>query len=105
MIRATTPTFVFTFPDGMYESSKEILITFKQGDKIVFDKYKKDLVVNSDEEILTYSIHFTQKEANMFDPSKALKIQVRFLANDGEVCASTERVFRVEDVLNDKELK
>ena len=104
MIRATTPTFIFSFPDGMYEDSKEILITFKQGDKIIFDKYKKDLVIDESEESVTHNINLTQKEANMFDPSKALKIQVRFLSNYGEVRASIENIFKVEDVLNDKEL-
>lgn len=106
ILRATTPTFIFNFPEGMYEGSKEILITFKQGNKIIFDKLKDDLVANDDPEIEgSHAIHLTQKEANMFDPSRALKIQVRFLAHDGEVCASIENIFSVQDVLNDKELK
>lgn len=105
MIRATTPKIEFIFPDGIYENSKKILITFKQGDKIVFEKEKNDLLDATQEEANKYVIKLTQKETIMFDSSKSLKIQLRFLSNDGESYVSNIKTVTVKDVLNDKEIK
>lgn len=105
MIRATTPTIEFILPEGIYDNSKQILVTFKQGDKIVFEKNKADLVDATQEEANKYKVHLTQKETIMLDSSKSLRIQLRFLTNDDEAYVSNKKVMAVKDVLNDKEMK
>lgn len=101
MIRATTPTIEFILPEGMYENSKEILITFKQADKIILNKNKEDL---EKDENSKYHIKLTQAETNLFQANIELKIQLRFLSMAGDVCASTIKSVNVKDVLNDQEL-
>lgn len=105
MIRATTPIIKFILPAGLYEGSKKILITFKQGTSIVFNKYKEDLIDSTSIAPNRYDIHLTQKETNMFNPNMSLKVQVRFLTTNGEACVSKEKLINVRDVLNDEELK
>ena len=119
MIRATTPTIQFIMPAGMYDGSKEILITFKQGKNILFDKLNiypfygciastrigYSISLDKTEiEANRYDIHLSQKETSMFDPLLALHIQVRFLTIYGEAYASNEKLMSVCDVLNDKEM-
>ena len=104
MIRATTPIIEFIFPEGMYEMSKEILITFKQGNKIIFDKHKEDLIEDTALTPGKYYIKLTQNETNMFLPNISLKIQVRFLTLEGDALASKIKEISVHDVLNDEEL-
>lgn len=98
MIRATTPTHVFTFPDDPTQWDA-ILITYKQ-DFIVLEKTKEDLVFDGN----TASYTLTQEEANMFRANELIRIQVRVALNDGTAFASQIVIVHVDDVLNDEVL-
>lgn len=77
MYRATTPTFNFTFDVNPDETFTEILVTFKQGNKILIEKRKSDLTFKEDG--YTASFTLTQEQANLFNPGKFVSIQVRAL--------------------------
>ena len=98
MIRATTPTHIFTFPDNP-NTYDAILITYKQNE-IVLEKEKPDLTIDGN----TASVMLTQEETKLFTPDALVKVQVRVAYNGGEAFASPVTVLRVEDVLNDEVL-
>lgn len=105
MIRATTPTHTFglSFKDKPLEREciKCLLLTYKQGGKIVLEKTEEDVDFYGN--VMTCTL--TQEETLLFDPEKAMvKIQLRVLTTDNHAPAS--RTFRVplEDVLNPKVL-
>lgn len=98
MNRASTPTHYFTFPDdpNTYDA---ILITYKQTD-IVLEKKKSDLTIEGK----VASFMMTQAEANLFDPTQLVKVQVRVAYANGVSFPSPITVLQVEDVLNDEVL-
>ena len=114
MIRATTPKHIFLFePYTDPADFAKILITYTQGDKIVLEKTKDDLTMETiiDEgtnELLGYKAWFrmTQEETKLFQANsgKNVKVQVRALTVEGEALASDKRIVTVQDVLNDEVL-
>lgn len=71
MIRATTPTHIFTFPEVLQVSELDkALITYEQCDRIVLEKTLDDAAVDADENQL--AVTFTQQEMNRFKPGVAL---------------------------------
>ena len=107
MIRLTTPTHSFTF-DSDPSLYARILITYKQGSRIVLNKEKEDLTVEEKQEggetVWVASFRLTQEETKGFSANGAVKIQVRALAEDGTAFASEKYSLPVEDVLNDEVL-
>ena len=97
MYRATTPTFTFTFDIDPDATFKTILITFKQGKKIVLEKKKTDLTFGEK----SASFLLTQEETNLFDTRKWISIQVRALTTEDEAVAFKTIRTTVNDVLND----
>ncbi len=101
MIRATTPTHVFTFPEDINPSECErILVTYKQGNQIVFEVREDKLTINGQD----VSYKFTQEEANLFGDQRKANVQVRILLGGGEALASDIIPFGVDPVLNDEVL-
>lgn len=108
MIRATTPKHVFVFdtdPSGF----KTILITYKQGDRIVLEKHKEDLIFDPHEDgsdEYTAWFRMTQEETKSFVLSNGPRVlvQVRALTYDEEALASDKISVLVKDVLNDEVL-
>lgn len=107
LIRATTPTHYFRTtidPDGL----KRILVTYKQGPRVVLEKEKSDLTITSEtvDETTVYTLShtLTQEEANRFRDNAPIYVQVRILTNDGAAAASKIFTLDGETVLNDEVL-
>ena len=101
MIRATTPTHVFTFPyDISPAECTRILITYAQGRQIMLEFEKDELTIDGQ----NVSHKFTQEEANVFSAMKKAEIQIRILMDGGEALASNVITVKVDDVLNDEVL-
>lgn len=101
MIRATTPTHVFTFPNDISPNDCDrILITYAQGRQIMLEFEKNELTIDGQ----AVSHRFTQEEANVFSAMKKAEIQIRILLNSGEALASNIITVKVDDVLNDEVL-
>ena len=107
LIRATTPTHSFVI-DIDPSLLKEILVTYKQGNKIVLEKHKADFIITSEtvqqKTVYVCSIKLTQEEANLFSDGD-VQIQMRALSYDGNAYASNRINLGVEDVLNDEVLE
>ena len=100
MIRATTPTHVFTLPDTLTtEDMTEILVTYSQCDHKIVEKTKKDLELSANQ----FSVKLTQQEMNKFQAGLAL-IQVRAKNQEDEVMASQIFKVKVRPVLNQEVL-
>lgn len=95
MIRATTPTHTFNLPIDTSNISK-LLITYKQGNKIVLEKKETQCTLTGSKVELT----LTQEETKMFAPER-VKIQLRVLTKDNVAMSSKPKCKFVEDVLND----
>lgn len=100
MTRATTPTHKFTFPIDP-STFEKILITYKQGKKIVLEKTEKDSIISD----MTVLVPLTQEETNLFNSREDVEIQVRVLTYANKALASKKFVKPVNDVLNDEILK
>jgi hypothetical protein len=100
MIRATTPTHSFELPFDYEQFVSKILITYKQGDKIVLEKTENDIVFDGN--VVSYEL--TQEETLLFDRDIIVDIQVRVLTKGEQSLASQVWHKPIEDVLNDKVL-
>jgi len=108
MVRLTTPIHSFSFETdpSLYE---RLLITYKQGRKIVLEKEKDDLVIEERadpqvERIWIASFKLTQEETKAFNVNTPVQIQVRALMADGTALASEMYTIAIADVLNDEVL-
>lgn len=102
MRRATTPTHTFTFPEKVsVDGLSEILITYSQNGKIIFEKTEADLTISLEDNAVSYTL--TQEEANKFAPGKAL-VQVRSKSDNGTVLASQMLWLEIKPVLNSEEM-
>ena len=99
MIRATTPTHTFNIPFAS-EIISDILVTYKQGEKIVLEKRKADLTNSGTE----WSYRLTQSETASFTAGEAVLIQIRVTTLGGEAVASDIYKLAVNQVLNDEVL-
>ena len=99
MIRATTPTHVFTFPNDIDPSEcKRILITYKQGNKIIFEVTEENVTIDGQDVLYT----LTQEETNKFKDTVKANVQVRILLGSDEALASDILSFIVKPVLDDE---
>ena len=107
MIRATTPTHIFTFPETVAPADcAEIQITYAQGEKschryerIILEKNKSDLTITGQKA----ELKLTQQEMNLFSEGTA-QIQIRAKDTDGNVMASQIFYVKVKRVLNQEVL-
>lgn len=105
MIRATTPTHVFSFPNGENDpkvsSFDKILVTYSQDENIVLELTKEDLVLDNTNNTIQHT--FTQEETNLFRENQDVDIQIR-IKSSGTVLASKIFKMPVTKVLNDEVL-
>jgi len=100
MIRATTPTHVFTFPTGIQPSNLEkIEIVYSQCGEKILEKSKSDLTFTA----TSASLSLTQEELNKFKEGTA-EIQVRAKNDIDKVMASQILNVKVRRVLSEEVL-
>lgn len=98
MIRATTPTHSFTFPQEVSVGSlSEIILTYSQCDRQILEKTKSDFTISGQ----TISVELTQQEVNKFKPGPVL-IQIRVKNTSGKALASQIFKVHVKQVLNEE---
>lgn len=106
MIKATTPTHIFTFPEEVVPATcAKIQITYSQEDdracrvkeQVILEKNKADVVIEGQ----SVSIELTQEEMNRFKPGVA-QIQVRAKDSSDKVMASQIFNVKVKKVLNEE---
>lgn len=104
MIRATTPTHIFTFPEEVEPSNCEkIQITYSQDNNkgcrfskhVILEKNKEDTTISGQKVMLD----LTQEELNKFKPGVA-QIQIRVKNQLDKVMASQILNVKVKPVLN-----
>ena len=106
MIRATTPTHKFIFPEILpIDALSKIQITYSQvvdcgcerKERIVLEKNLGDIV--KDTENNTISVKFSQEEMNRFHDGVA-EIQIRAKRGNNQVIASQILKVKVKKILN-----
>lgn len=103
MIRATTPTHIFHFPEDPTHFD-EILVSYAQFGQKILDKTGTDLTI--DTENCNVSVTLTEEETNLFkskDGRETCEVQVR-VRKGNEVSASPIHRIRILPVLNDEVL-
>lgn len=100
MIKATTPTHSFTFPEEIRNYEK-VLVTYSQRGKVVLEKTKDDFLIY-DESPNTGMITLTQEETNLFDRLVNAEVQIRAKDLGGNVSASKMMTIFVNPVLNEE---
>lgn len=99
MIRLTTPTHIFTFPDNVNPSEIDWLkLTYAQEGRIVLEKDLKDMSIVGQ----TVSVTLTQAETKMFKVKKE-PVQVQMRIGIGDTAMAT-KIYQVSvyDVLNNE---
>ena len=106
MIKATTPTHIFTFPENVSPSTcAKIQITYSQEndrgcrvrEQVVLEKNKDDVTIDGQ----AVSVELTQAEMNKFKAGVA-QIQVRAKDSSDKVMASQIFNVKVKKVLNEE---
>ena len=107
MRRLTTPTHRFIFNTDPSDYVR-ILITYKQGSKILLEKEKDELAIEEyikdGETYYAVCYELTQEDSKKFSAfnyNGDVHVQVRVLAESGEAYASEIFTLKVSDVLND----
>lgn len=100
MIRATTPTHIFSLP---FETKllKKIIISYGQYGCEVLKKETKDCIFLDN----TISTTLTQEDTNKFYGGTPVDIQLRAMTTSGDVVASKYYTVECDRVLNDEVLK
>ena len=79
MYRGTTPTFIFTFPNGFHPSeASKILITFSTPVQNIFEFDEDDVDIIED----TIYVSLTQAQTIKF-PDGPVKVQINFVYSGG----------------------
>lgn len=112
MFRGTTPTLYFRINNiDDLSTIKDLVVTFKNGnglgggpcsDAKVLNKTIDDVIIDDEEKII--SLTLSQEDTMSLKPPKAL-VQIKFMLEDGKVCASTICEIQVENPLNNKPMK
>ena len=100
MIRGTTPTHVFTLPFDTSEV-KEVLITYAQKEKVLFEKATADCTLSENKVI----VDLTQEETFEFDCTHSGQVQIRVKKTNGKVFASVVKKIDIETCLSKEVLK
>ena len=97
MRRGTTPTHIFTLPQGMQTSTfSDVYITYSQMGRVVTEKEKDDLTIAENEIRVT----LTQEDTLQFLPGK-VEIQIRVKTVSGNAFASDIVVTSAQKILKD----
>lgn len=102
MIRLTTPTHSFVFPENVDPAELDWLrLTYAQNGVILFEKRLADMTIDGQ----TVSIALTQEETKQFSPAYP-NVQVQMRVGIGEAAMAT-KIFNVPvaDVLNDEVIR
>lgn len=98
MRRGTTPTITISTDISLVEASN-FYLTFKQGDKIIFEKELDDVTITEE----SVSVWLTQAETLSLKDGCMVNFQIRATLGDQKV-ASNIMVARVEDILKGGEI-
>lgn len=93
MVRGTTPTHVFNVNVDLREC--RVYVTYSQFNRIIVEKTNEDITINEDNII----VDLLQTETMRFDAKSPVKIQIRFIRENGEVSASEIMETEVKDIL------
>lgn len=97
MIRATTPTHIFTIESNIdLSTAKNIRLTYAQDGFIVLDKNKNDLLING--KTMTYSL--SQEDTLLFNINSLVEIQITVNTSEGIVMKSGIISIRADRALN-----
>lgn len=94
MIRGTTPLHTFVFPKDINENYTNILITYRQNDKIIMEKELSDLNVFEN----MAKLRITQDESLSFDDGRGY-VQLKVFTVDKHVLGSAAFSFPVTSSL------
>jgi hypoxanthine phosphoribosyltransferase len=98
MIRCTTPKITFNLKSVDMSLIDKIVVTFKQGDKILIKRMNDDITITGN----TISFILKEEETKLLSPSKIVKFQVRCSTKTGLALATPIYQDLVYDVLNDE---
>lgn len=98
MRRATTPTHIFTLPDEVGVTTIVAAnLVYSQDGEMKLKKSLNDLIIDENKNALYFT--FTQDEATIFAPAKALT-QLRVKTSDGAILASQMIWVTIKPVLD-----
>jgi len=99
MYRGTTPTHMFTLP---FETDllKTIQITYRQFDRIILQKEKKDCTLTEK----AIKLELTQQESLLFQAEQPVAVQLRVVTDKGKVMASDIACVPVKACLDEEVL-
>lgn len=84
IIRGTTPTFIFTFPQDFDPTeASSVLLTISAGSTPIVEKTEADLVIDT----TSVSVYLSQAET-LAMPYSAVSAQINFLYGDGSRVAT-----------------
>ena len=98
MRRGTTPTLTISTDIDLTEASN-FYLTFKQGDRIIFEKTLTDVTITED----TVSVWLTQAETLALKDGRMVSFQIRATLGDQKV-ASNIMTAKVEEILKGGEI-
>lgn len=84
MYRGTTPTFIFTFPEGFHPGdASKIIITFSTARQTVLELDENYITIDED----TLEVYLNQNQTISF-PDGSLRVQINFVYSDGSRVAT-----------------
>ena len=98
MRRGTTPTLTISTDIDLTEANN-FYLTFKQGDRIIFEKTLTDVTITED----TVSVWLTQAETLALKDGRMVSFQIRATLGDQKV-ASNIMTAKVEEILKGGEI-
>lgn len=102
MIRGTTPKIIFKINNlENFSEIKDAWISIRNKNCSLLNKSYLNQEVDLDEDQMTISASFTQKETLKFS-MPLVKAQLKILLVDGTVCASPIFDVSIDDILNPK---
>ena len=99
MHRGSTPTCLFDVNLDLRQATK-VLVTFKQGDLIVFEKDLPDVTVTETQ----VQVKLTQADTLKLDADKKVQMQIRAKFANGDTFPSDVMETTVEELLRDGEI-
>lgn len=109
LIRATTPTHIFTFEQLNPSTFKVLNIYYAQRGNILLEKNKEDCTFSEETQeghtIYKVQVTLTQEETKLFNSKyNTVEVQLRVLTADNKSFATKIYTFKIFDVLDDEEL-
>lgn len=98
MRRGTTPTITISTDISLVEASN-FYLTFKQGDRVIFEKTLNDVTITED----SVSVWLSQAETLALKDGRMVSFQIRATLGDQKV-ASNIMTAKVEEILKGGEI-